>query len=247
MYGGEVRFFQWDGTTLRSYVLTPFSKTFISSDNFIKPPGYQYFGGLIWNGGNGGRKDTTGGAVVNGSAGGGCFPFLIPASSMSATTAITVAAGGIGSSVLGDGTLGGASSIGTHIVMAQSINITAGSGITVAATSSAAASSVGFEGGQVNTAGATIAKIVWGGGAGSHNANPNASSCIYGGAGSGAVDGSGTIRAPGTSLHGGNGGTAGDAVSGGNGTAPGGAGGPTRTGAKAGDGARGEVRIWGVV
>lgn len=242
MYGGETRLFQWDGATLRSFVVTPFFKAFTASGNFIKPPGYQYFEGLIWNGGNGGQKDSAGGSV-RGGAGGGCFPFVLAASSLAASTAITVGAGGIGPSSTANGGLGGASSIGALIVMSQSANFAIGSGINAASNSST--DSTGFEGAGSNAS--APRKIVWGGGAPSDVSIATASTCVYGGAAGGSIDNTATVRAPGTSAHGGNGGAASAASSGTNGTAPGGGGGATQTGAKAGDGARGEVRVWGKV
>lgn len=248
MYSGEARLFMKDqiNATLKSAWVTPFNKTFTASANFIKPPGYSFFEGLIWNGGSGGRKDGTGGANINGSGGGGCFPFKIPASVMAISTVLTVGAGGLGATTTpASGALGGASSIGAHIVMKQSANSEQGSSITDQYSESQGGS-VGFEGGLINTFNSTIFRIVWGGGAGAHSGSSNAKECIYGGAGSGGVDSSGNVRSPGSSVYGGQGGAAGDAVSGSDGAAPGGAGGATRTGTKGGDGARGEIRIMGV-
>jgi hypothetical protein len=48
------------------------------------------------------------------------------------------------------------------------------------------------------------------------------------------------------SVFGGSGGAAGNTTSGIDGVAPGGGGGATATGTKAGDGGRGEVRVWGI-
>lgn len=250
MYSGEARLFMKDqlNGALKSAIAFPFNKTFTASTNFIKPPGYTYFGGLIWNGGNGGRKDTGASSSVMGSGGGGCFPFLLAASVMAVSTALTVGSGGIGASTTGDGGIGGVSSIGTHIVMTASINYSTPSSYSGAPTTGTqGAGAAGFEAISVNTQNATIGKVPWGGGAGAYWVYSNAAACLWGGAGSGAVDSSGNLRAPGTSVHGGQGGVAGDTVSGGNGTAPGGAGGPTRTGPKGGDGARGEIRMWGIV
>lgn len=247
MYAGETRRLQWDGTLMRSIVLNSFSKKIISSVPFVRPPGYAAFEGLLWNGGSGGKRDSVG-STLHGAAGGGCFPFSIPAAMVPVSPAITIGAGGLGGTgSTQDGGIGGSTSIGTLVVMPAATAFTVGSSITGAAVTSAVAPS-GFEAGYnsaINSVNSNL-KVAYGGGAGANYLLNNASACLYGGAGGGGTDGA-ALRAPGTSVFGGQGGVASIASNGGDGTAPGGAGGATRTGTKAGDGARGEVRIWGVI
>lgn len=242
MYPGEVRLVQSDGVSLRTVVVQSFNKTFTASGNFVKPPGYSMFDSLIWSGGNSGQNSGGFGDALGGG-GGGCFPAKIPAASLSATTAITVGAGGAARTTAADGALGGDSSIGTLVVVKQSALFNWGGAVMVGTTA------VQSSGGGGATApdfgyiiGASTASI-WGGGAAA--AYSASAGSIYGG-GAGGSFSSGSLRTPGASSFGGAGGAAGDAVSGTDGTAPGGGGGGTRTGAQSGAGARGEVRIWGV-
>lgn len=239
MYPGEVRLVQCDGATLRTVVVQSFNKTFTASGNFVKPPGYSVFEALVWSGGNSGQKSGGAGDALGGG-GGGCFPARLPASSLSATTAITVGAGGAARATANTGALGGDSSIGSLLTVKQSATYTSGGAVMVgteAVQSSNTTTAPDF--GYITSSGGGL----WGGGA-SQAGQPSAGS-IYGG-GAGGSYSSGSLRTPGASSFGGSGGAAGDAVSGTDGTAPGGGGGGTRTGAQSGAGARGEVRIWGV-
>lgn len=241
MYPGEVRLVQCDGTTLRTVVVQSFNKTFTASGNFVKPPGYSMFESLIWSGGNSGQKSGGAGDALGGG-GGGCFPARLPASSLSATTAITVGAGGAARATTNTGALGGDSSIGSLLTVKQAAVYTNGGAVRVdteAVPSSNTSTAPDF-GYITNAPGGSI----WGGGASS--AAQHSAGSIYGGGAGGSFFG-GSLYTPGASAFGGSGGAAGDASSGAAGTAPGGGGGGTRTGAQSGAGARGEVRIWGVV
>ena len=244
MYPGEVRMVQCDGATLRTVVVSPFNKTFTASGSFVKPPGYSVFEALVWSGGNSGQKSGGAGEALGGG-GGGCFPARLPASSLSATTAITVGAGGAARATANTGAFGGDSSIGSLLTVKQGGDYTWGGAVAIGSTpvdSSSVNRAPDF--GPVTTSGGSNVGALWGGGASSSG---NASSgSIYGG-GAGGSFSSGSLRTPGASAFGGAGGAAGDASSGAAGTAPGGGGGGTRTGAQSGAGARGEVRIWGVV
>lgn len=164
-----------------------------------------------------------GGSAGYGGNGGCCVPFDLPASDFAASQTFTVGAGG---AVGGDG--------GASVVLA----ITSGS--------AGKGNTNGTYGYDRNYASGPIAPNRiggaynftqpiygdYGGGRGLNTAGATAALChsIFGGAG-GVVSGS-----PGTSVFGGQGG-----VGAGNGTVPGGGGGST------GAGARGEIRIWGVI
>lgn len=250
MYSSEARLYYRGATEIKSIVLSGFDHAFttVGANNFVKPPGYTTFEGEIWNGGNSGAKSSAGNQALGGG-GGGCFPFRIAAALMASTEVITVGDGGAAVATASTaGNVGGISSIGTWLVMSMPANAYDGSSITPGLISGGNAST-GFEHQTINPApdAAAIGRILYGGSAPSSNASAGSGSTVYGGAAGGSVDAAGTIRAPGTSLQGGNGGAASAAGSGTAGTAPGGGGGPTQTGAASGAGARGEVRIRGKV
>lgn len=241
MYPGETRLVQCDGTTLRTVVVQSFHKTFTASGNFIKPPGYSMFDSLTWSAGSSGQK-SGGTGLALGGGGGGCFPARIPAGVLPSTVAITVGAGGVARTTASVGAVGGDSSIGTLIVVCQQSSPERGGsvrlGVYVASTAGAGVGDFG-----VGSAGATPCLYGGGGSASGTDAGPG----IYGAGAGGMVENNSALRDPGTSVFGGAGGAAGDAVSGTDGVAPGGGGGGTRTGTRSGAGARGEVRIWGVL
>ena len=244
MYPGECRLVQCDGTVLRSIVLNTFYKTFTSSGTFTKPPGYQVFEGLAWSGGSSGQKTASVSAASAGGGGGGCFPVRLPASSMGASESITIGAGGAAVLVNAVGNVGGSTSIGSLLTVYGSPSFAAGGafGFTAAVTTSDVG--IGFEGASN---GATPRNTVYGG-SNSANAGGSASgSSVFGGAAGGSRNSSGIDRAAGTSLFGGSGGASSSTGNGVDGSAPGGGGGATQTGAQSGAGARGEVRIWGVI
>ena len=241
MYPGEVRLVQCNGLTLRTAVLNGFSKVFTASGNFIKPPGYLNFGYQVWSGGSSGQKGG-GGTLSVGGGGAGCFPGTLAASLLSASTAITVGAGGAARVSVSAGAVGGDSSIGSLITVAQQADPALGGAVKVGATALSGPTDAG--GFAASNTFITALTLFGGGSAGSL---ADSSGGIHGAGAGGTVENSGTIRTPGTSVFGGNGGAAGDAVSGAGGTAPGGGGGGTRTGAQSGAGARGEVRIWGAM
>lgn len=263
MYPGEVRLIQCDGTALRSVVLNAFSRVFTASGFFTKPPGYSAFQGLLWGGGGSGSKTTNGA----GGGGGACVPFTLPSASVSSPVTVTVAAVATGPSATNTtGVQGNNSTFGALVtafggaggyydsVGGGSIPSVGGGG----GGALSAASSVGGarQGGNPSSGGESNPGFGGGNGAQSGVGSPSA----YGGAGGGLASGSGgtslygggggggsTAGAGGVSTFGGAGGAGVAATSGGNGTAPAGGGGATATGTKAGDGARGELRIWGVI
>lgn len=227
MYPGETRLIQCEGTGFYSVVLTSFSRTYTTSGTFIKPPGYLRFAGLLWSGGGGGGSGAGGG-------GGACSPLDLPASAVGTTQTVTIGAGG----TAGTPTTGGQGGSSTFVY--TSIGGYGGSGATG-----------GYGGDALNTsrvsnptpsprlAGTSSAVSTYsadyGGGGGHVSFAYSGVSCsIYGGAG-GTL--SGTQQ---TSVYGGNGGVG--AVAG---TAPGGGGGGHAS--APGAGARGELRLWGIL
>lgn len=247
MYPNEVRLIQCDGTALRSVVLSAFYKAFTASGTFTRPPGYACFGGRLWGGGSSGARSASSGVAVFGGAGGGCGEFAIPASLVGSTETVTVGAGGaayVGSDA-GGGNGGGNSSFGGFLTAYKGNTNATGGSIVQSLVSTTSASPVGYEGGAKNAATTANLSGVWGGGA-SSNAVDSGNS-VFGGAAGGSITAANAILLPGVSLMGGSGGAANTATNGVAGTVPGGGGGATQTGTSAGAGARGEVRIWGVV
>ena len=267
MYPGECRLVQCDGAALRSMVLNGFYRTFTTTGTFTRPPGYTTFSALLFGGGGSGAKNVT---AAGGGGGGACFPVTVPIAE--ATTTITVGAGGVAKTTAGVGLVGGITSINGY---AQSYggggggvwNGTnayggGGGGATSAGASGPTASGAatgGNPGGYNTGAGIYAAQTygggggdassvaLYGGGGGAYNLG-NGGSSMFGGCGGGcglAASTAGGI--PLSAGSGGSGGGGGDASNGVDGVAPGGGGGGTRSGAQSGAGARGEVRIWGII
>ncbi len=108
---------------------------------------------------------------------------------------------------------------------------------------------LGFFGGAGFNSGSSLQNPggVYGGGSGGGGGQTASGSCVYSGAGGAGAPSTNDVDNAGTSLYGGAGGSARSTISGVNGSAPGGGGGATRTGTAGGSGARGELRIWGVI
>lgn len=263
VYPYEYRRFYIDAGTLRSTVLRPFLKSFTSFGTFVKPSGYAAFEGIAWGaGGSGGKFGGVNQAA--GGGGGAAMPFNFPDAAVPATVVATIGAGGTGPSADGAGIAGGNTSFGSLI----SVYGGAGGGGT---------GSGGGGGGGQFTAGGSVAggepeggtggqgSAFGGGGGGNPGTNARGGSSAFGGGGGGSSSNPGTAQDGGKSVFGGGGGgtsaggVGGISVCGGaggagvsassgiDGSAPGGGGGGTSTGTKAGSGARGEVRIWGIV
>ncbi len=148
-----------------------------------------------------------------------------------------VASGGGGGGSLGAGAIGAGGSGGAGgapSVAAATDNPGYGGGGGASGTSSLPAGKSHYGGG--------------GGGAKNVTTAVAAAGSFWGGGGGGSAADTTNVVAGGVSLYGGNGGAGVLGGAGGvDGSAPAGGGGGTTTGTKAGDGARGELRIWGVV
>lgn len=228
MYPGEARLIKLnaDEDAFESIVLNAFSVTFTASGSFITPPGYNAIKSILWGGGGGGN--ATGTPASGG--GGACVAADIPHGDFGTSETIAVGAGGAVN------TAGGNSSIGSLITAyggGGGADGASGSGGGALSAGGASASpgrplsdnndNAGYGGGVGG--GATGGSTAWGGAGG----GTDGGSSVWGGAGGGNVAG--------TSVFGGNGGANGE-----NGVAPGGGGGQGST-----SGARGEVRLQGLL
>ena len=242
MYPGEVRLVQCDGTAFFSVVLTPFFKTFTASGTFAKPPGYSKYAGLLWGAGGSGRKDTASNDKCGGG-GGACAPIDFLASSLGATEAVTIGAGGAAVAGTADGNAGGYSEFaGVYAYGGRAGRDTNGYGGSAFVDNTLITDNQIYGGGIGNSD--EDYPFYGGGGA---NLVENESHAIYGGAAGGSSSGGTSVLNDQTTIFGGAGGLAVAGGAGGTaGTAPGGGGGATRTGTASGAGARGELRIWGV-
>lgn len=250
MYPGEVRLIQCDGVALRTIVISPFNKTFTASSNFIKPPGYATFGGMLWSGGASGRRTGATSTVSAGGGGGGCFPFTLPASSLASSTAVTIGSGGTAVTIAAAGNSGGNSSFAGITVIGGEGTTNGSYGGSVSINGIQLKDAVnapdGFGAGNpFNSSDLTFA--VYGGGASRQNATAASGSSVFGGGAGGSISSGNVVQNAGTSVFAGAGGAASTSGNGTAGAVPGGGGGATQTGTQSGAGARGEMRIWGVV
>lgn len=253
MYPGEVRLVQCDGSALRSFVLNAFYRVFAASGTFVKPPGYSAFGCIVWSAGASGGKGSGSAGAVGGGAG-GCISAVLRSSQLLSSETVTVGAGGAAVTTAStNGNAGGDSSFGPVLVIgAGRGNHAAGgavaqNGVRLTLSGSSGGGVDGYSTGGVN--GNFAANAVWGGGS-SRNAagNYEGGSSIWGG-GSGGCCGTGVGNGSsgGASMFGGAGGAGSESSNGEDGQIPAGGGGATRVGTQSGAGARGEVRVWGIV
>lgn len=251
MYPGEMRLFTSDGVTaLFSVVINPFLKTFTASGTFTRPPGYQMFRGLAWSGGASGQRTNSNTTLSVGGAGGACQPFDVLSSALAASETIVVGAESTAVTTVAAGNPGNLTSMtknGAAWLVVTGATHTSGGFWQIAAggsTNTSADSAINFAGGLGATTGRSS---LWGGASPSTNASTDSGSSLHGGGAGGSLDAGSIVKAAGSSQNGGAGGAAVSTSNGVAGTAPGGGGGATQTGTSSGAGARGELRIWGVM
>ena len=246
MFPGEMREIFCDGTALYSVVLNPFYRRITSTyANMPIPPGYTRFGIRAWSGGSSGQRTNNASTVSRGGAGGGCVEVTLAASDFGDTETVTIGAGGAAVTTVANGNVGGDTSFGSLVtVYAGNTWNVGGSAIDGLISSQSQNNEAVYAGAQ--TSSATPLAGIWGGATNSTNATQDAADALYGGAPGGSLDTSATVRAPGTSTFGGNGGAASSASNGTAGSQPAGGGGATQTGTQSGPGGDGQVDFWGV-
>jgi hypothetical protein len=261
MYPGETRLVQCDGTTFITIVLDAFYRVFTSTGTFTKPPGYTAITGLLWGGGGSGATANSG--LASGAGGGACNIFSVDSGFLSASCNVTIGAGGTGVT-FGTGNVGGQSSFDSKfnafggaggIGSGSNIGGGGGGGVFSAGSSTTGGNPLGTTGensgfggaggGSFTTGRSSFAGGASGAGVQSLSGSEVGGAALWGGAGGASSGNSTTVFvAGGVSVYGGNGGAAG--VNGVAGSAPGGGGGAAKSGTS-GDGARGELRLWGIV
>lgn len=253
MYPGEARLIQCDGTTLRSVVLQPFSYAFVTSDMFQKPPGYSAFDVEGWGGGAQGGRTTSSTTSILGGGGGGYSHARFASSEVPASLTVTVGAGCSGYDANGGtqqyGGFGGDSQFGSLLRARGGAQNLGGWGQDYSGSTSGGIHQLCVS----SSGGAALSDIItslWGGGT-SNVSWARAADCIHGAAAGGSIDNAGNIRPAGLSRFGGDGGAAVKNAPPVDGQVPGGGGGALLDtvggGWPSGRGARGEIRVRGVV
>lgn len=217
MYPGEVRVIFCTGSAFETVVLQPFSVAFTGTSTFTKPPGYTYFGGLLWGGGGAGGKGNSSTASSSGGGGGGaCVDFILPSSSVGTTETITIAGtttGPSASDTAGSG--GGNSTFGSLVTayggggghaLAATVALSGGGG-GGALSAGSAGSTTGVIGGRPNAASVGNGSGGgYGGGCGATSTTATTQSAAFGGGGGGGASTSTNVGNGGDSVYGGGGG-----------------------------------------
>lgn len=241
MYPNEARLIFCNGTSFESLVMRCYAKTFTSSGTFTKPPGYRMHDVWMWGGGGSGARVSSGSTnrIAQGGVGGTLAILHLPNAGVAASESVIVGAGGAAVTT-GDtlGNAGGSSSFGLFVGPSSAGgNRSASNG-----SYSGSPNSQSGTGGNIddkaeiyNWTYGVITQIdqVYAAGRGG--------SASY-------ISGAFTAGPPGTSMLGGNGGNySTTSAAAGDGVAPGGGGGGNPGGGNSGAGARGEVRVYGVI
>lgn len=261
MYPGESRLVQCDGQNLRTVVLNSFYKVFSVSGEFVKPPGYSRFEGEAWGGGAGSKWAANAGSYYQFSgAGGGFIRFSRLAEEISQSELVVVGAGGIRTTVWnstqnagGKTTFAGVTAFGGNAYgdgggTADGINFGAGNSLSLVQISpSSVYTSLGFAGSPFRNAtmNPRIPSYSLCGGGGAIGINGNSYENTYNADGGfsfyGAGAGASLAGTRGGSFYGGRGADASNPAE-----VPGG-GGHAAPSTPYGDGARGELRIGGII
>ena len=117
MYPNEVRLVQCDGTELRTIMVEPGRRVYLTSGTFIAPPGCTSFIVDAYGGGGGGGSGSTGDGR-SGPGGGGGAHAQMKVDSIAAGTSVTVTVGSGGAGGTGSGasgSAGGTSSFGSFV------------------------------------------------------------------------------------------------------------------------------------